>query len=257
MLRGVSLFILILTFVILVSRVGYAQGNDTTTTLIEKILPTDDDADAIAPPDTLSITPRAFDPRIREALNSDPELQYQETPTMAESLWERFLRWAKQLIAAIFRGALTTNWGRLLLYVLGAFTLVVVIMMVLKVNAFKVFYGGAGSSGFQYQVMNDDIHEMDFEKLIQEAMEKQDYRTGVRLTFLFALKILSDKNYIHWNQGKTNHDYLHELNNQELRPGFHELNAYFEYAWYGDFRINSEMFDEVQTLFRVWKGKIA
>ncbi len=128
--------------------------------------------------------------------------------------------------------------------------------MLLKVDAFKVFFSGEGANTFKHDVLDENIHAMDFEKLIQEAVSRNDFRAGVRLQFLYALKMLSDKNMIHWDQGKTNHDYIDELKIAELKSGFHDLNYYFEYAWYGNFSITQKMFAEVQVIFNEWKGKI-
>ena len=205
-----------------------------------------EEAGADALPDTSNLVIRNFDPETMQDLKDDPALQYKESPTIAESLWDRFLLWLNQLIQAIFENAVTTDWGRVLMYILGIVTLVVLIMMLLKVNAFKVFYSGQGANTFSYTALDENIHEMDFEKLIQEATGKSDYRLGVRLVFLFALKMLSDKNLIHWNQGKTNHDYINELNLTDIKAGFNELNFYFEYAWYGNFSINQETFSRVR-----------
>jgi hypothetical protein len=136
----------------------------------------------------------------------------------------------------------------------GIVVVVVLVMMLLKVNAFKVFYSGEGTSTLRYNTLDENIHEMDFDKLIEEAMSKKDYRLGIRLVFLYALKMLSDKNHIHWDQGKTNHDYLDELKLAELKEGFSDLNYYFEYAWYGNFNINAEMFHHVQDIFQIMEN---
>lgn len=216
----------------------------------------EEDKDSNAPPDTSTIFLRNFDTEAVEELKEDSELKYKETPTVAESIWDRFLLWLNQLVQAIFESAVTTDWGRMLMYFVGIIILVVLIMMLLKVNAFKVFYSGQGANTFNYSALDENIHEMDFEKLIQEATRQNDYRLGVRLLFLYALKILSDKNLIHWNQGKTNHDYIDELKTKDVKAGFNELNFYFEYAWYGNFTINQETFSRVQVIFDEWKGKL-
>lgn len=212
--------------------------------------------DSQAIPDTSKIVERNFDEKTLRSLKDDSALQYRESPTIAESLWDRFRLWLNQLIQAIFKHAVTTNWGRVFMYFVGIVLLIVLIMMLLKVNAFKIFYSGQGANTFNYTVLDENIHEMDFEKLIQEAAEKNDYRLGVRLVFLYALKILSDKNLIHWDQGKTNHDYLDELKPTAIKAGFNELNSYFEYAWYGNFSINLETFTRVRLTFAEWKGKL-
>jgi hypothetical protein len=227
---------------------------NTASTNSEEVV--EEGKDSYAMPDTSRIILRNFDTRTVEDLKDDPALQYRETPTIAESLWDRFRLWLDQLIQAIFENAVTTDWGRVLMYILGIVILVVLIMMLLKVNAFKVFYSGQGANTFNYSALDENIHEMDFEKLIQEATRKNDYRLGVRLVFLFALKMLSDKNLIHWSQGKTNHDYISELKLNDVKAGFNELNFYFEYAWYGNFRINQETFSRVQLIFDEWKDKL-
>lgn len=216
----------------------------------------DEDEVLVAPPDSTDVAERPFDSGKVDELKSDPGLQYKEAPTIAESLWDRFLVWLNQIIEAIFDNAVNTNWGRVLAYLVGIALLVVVIMMILKVDAFKIFYAGQGASTIKYNVLDENIHEMDFENLIQEAISKNDYRTGVRLVFLYSLKILSDKQLIHWEQGKTNHDYVAELKSPELKTGFNELSFYFEYAWYGNFSINHDLFSKVQHTFTTWKAQL-
>lgn len=183
-------------------------------------------------------------------------MNYKRPPTAAESLWDRFWMWIAQLISKMFRTAVDTNWGRLIVYAIGLILLVVLVMLILKVNAFKVLYSGEGNTK-KYQVLDENIHEMDFEKLVQEALDQQDYRRGIRLLFLYALKLLSDKQLIQWESGKTNHDYVVELEKKELKTGLNELSFYFDYAWYGNFLINRDTFNKVQTTFTDWKRKIS
>ena len=231
--------------------------NESVVVEGESVYANDDrTVDSYALPDSSAITPRSADAEELQKLKSNPALQYKEPPTIAESIWDRFLLWLRQMISSIFESAVTTNWGKLLAYITGIVLVIVLIMMLLKVNAFKVLYSGDGASGFRYNALDENIHEMDFEKLIEEAIAKSDYRGGVRLVFLYSLKMLSDKNHIHWNQGKTNQDYLDELKLAELKPGFSDLNYYFEYAWYGNFKINAEMFIHVQDIFKTWRTNI-
>jgi hypothetical protein len=225
-----------------VAKHGYGDNNDST--------------DSFALPDSTLITQRPGDSETLQRLKTDPELQYKEPPTIAESLWERFLIWLGQFFESLFKAAVTTNWGKVLLYLAGVAVLIIVIMMLLKVNAFKILYSGSGANTFRANVLDENIHEMDFDKLIEEAIGRKDYRGGVRLVFLYALKMLSDKNLINWDQGKTNHDYLDELKTVDLKPGFNDLNYYFEYAWYGNFNITPETFSHVQEIFKTWRNNI-
>jgi hypothetical protein len=209
-----------------------------------------------AEPDSLVIQKRSFSEEKLDRLKSDPDLDYKQPPTVAESLWDRFWAWIGQLLDGMFDQAVNTNWGRVIVYIVGLALFIVLIMLILKVNAFKVLYSGEGKAQ-KYQVLDENIHEMDFEKLIAEAMDQQDYRRGIRLLFLYALKLLADKHLIHWEPGKTNHDYVGELSKIELRTGLNELSFYFDYAWYGNFKINREAFSKVHDNFEAWKSKIS
>jgi hypothetical protein len=203
----------------------------------------------------LAVEKKSFSEADVRRMKEDPEMDYKQLPTVAESLWDRFWAWVAQILDSFFRAATTTNWGRLIVYAVGLALLVIIIMLMLKVNAFKVLYS-AGGGAQKYQLFDENIHEMDFEKLIRESIEQQDYRRGVRLLFLYALKLLSDKQLIHFEAGKTNHDYVTELEKGELKTGLNELSFYFDYAWYGNFSINHDTFNKVQQTFADWKTKI-
>jgi hypothetical protein len=206
-------------------------------------------------PDSSRVQHKAFSESKYDELKKDSDLDYTQAPTVGQSLWKRFLGWLGQLINTIFENAVTTNWGRVLLYAVTLGLIIVIIMMILKVNAFRVLYSGEGQAQ-KYQVFDENIHEMDFEKLIKDTLDQKDYRRGVRLVFLYALKLLSDKDLIHFQSGKTNHDYVAELNEKDLKTGFNELSFYFEYAWYGNFNINLETFKKVDDTFKNWRSKM-
>jgi Domain of unknown function (DUF4129) len=207
--------------------------------------------------DTLKINPRSFSSAEVDKLKSDPDLNYQQPPTIAESLWDRFKQWLGWLFNTLFEKAATTDLGRLIMYTLAGILLIIVIMMLLKVNAFKVFYSGADQAKQGYQVFHENIHEMDFEKLIHEATEKNEFRLATRLIFLHALKLLSDKHLIEFNPGKTNHDYVEELITPDLKTGLNELSFYFDYAWYGNFSINDIQFQRIKNTFSEWRTKMS
>jgi hypothetical protein len=206
--------------------------------------------------DSTAIERRSFDEGALNELKTNDDLDYKQPPTIVESLWDRFVSWLQGLFGWLFQGAVTTNWGRVMLYALGLIVLVALIMMLLKVDALRVFQSGADKGALNYGAFTENIHEMNFEALIAQALAKKEYRLGVRLTFLYALKILSDKQHVDWRPGKTNHDYLAELKEGELKTGFNELSFYFDYTWYGDFNVNEVLFQKVNSIFDNWRKKI-
>lgn len=210
--------------------------------------------DYSAPADSLAVQSKNFDAATLERLKQDPDMRYQQPPSVAESLWQRIVRWIIDFIVSLLDGAMNTTWGNVIMYAIGVVLMVVIIMMLLKVNAFRVLYNAQGSA--RGGGIEENIHEMNFEHLIEEAISQHDYRRGVRLLFLFALKMLSDKHLIKWESGKTNHEYVSELQTNELRSGLNELSFYFDYAWYGNFEITAETYHKAALIFSVWKEKV-
>jgi hypothetical protein len=207
--------------------------------------------------DTSKIDTRSFSRAEVEELKADQNLNYKQPPTVAESLWDRFKQWLAWFFESLFKNATTTDLGRVIMFTIAGILLIVVIMMLLKVNAFKVFYSGADQAKQTYQIFHENIHEMDFEKLIQDATEKNEFRLATRLIFLHALKLLSDKQLIEFNPGKTNHDYVEELKTADLKTGLNELSFYFDYAWYGNFAINDTQFQKIRKTFAEWQTKLS
>ncbi len=202
-----------------------------------------------------TVVHRQFDKEKVEKLKNDDELTY-SLDKATVSLWDRFWRWFGRVLEDLFSGTRDASWGRFLVYAGMTLLLMYVIFRLLKIDALKMFYGRADSGSMKYTVLEENIHEMNFEKLIEEAKSRKDYRLAIRLIFLFSLKMLSDKHHIYWEPGKTNHDYLNELQTKELKSGLRELNYYFEYAWYGNFAVNASLFTTVNNTFSTWRTKI-
>jgi len=171
-------------------------------------------------------------------------------------MWDKFKQWLAEVIADLFRGAATTNMGSMIVYLLGGALLIYLTMTLLRVNAFRVLFSHGDISNSSYNVLNENIHEMDFEKLISEAVTNKDYRLGTRLIFLSALKTLADKHLLDWHPGKTNHDYMAELKRPDLKEGFNHLSLYFDYAWYGNFEVSLDIFQRMQGIFHNWRNQI-
>lgn len=211
--------------------------------------------DQDAPADNAQIKSRSFSKKQIEQLKDDADLNYKEPPSVGASLWDRFLAWLIDFLSSVFDKAYNTSWGNAIVYLIGIALVIVVVMMLLKVDAFKMLYGG-GNSKINAQILDENIHEMDFDQLIQEAVRNQDYRRGIRLLFLYSLKLLSDKHLIHWENGKTNREYVAELQQPDLKPGLNELSFYFDYAWYGNFSITADTFGKAESIFKNWKQKV-
>lgn len=206
--------------------------------------------------DSLAYESRAFNPDVLEKLRQDPELSYSYTQA-STTLWDAFWRWVSNQLRGFFQtdGA-SGKWDQLLLFVLFVSALVYAIIRLLKIDTFRILYKEKGRHPIEGIIVHEDIHEMDFEKLLKEAADAKNYRLAIRLYYLWALKMLADGNHLHWEPGKTNHDYLLELRTSSLKGGFRQLSYYFEYTWYGNFSVTNELFARVNGIFTEWKTRI-
>jgi hypothetical protein len=100
-----------------------------------------------------------------------------------------------------------------------------------------------------YETHAENIHELDFNTLLDEAVQQQDYRRAIRLYYLHTLKQLTDRELIHWQPGKTNRSYIRELQAKALRTDFEKITALFEYVWYGGSRVTEAHFSATRQAF--------
>ncbi len=97
--------------------------------------------------------------------------------------------------------------------------------------------------------IEEDVTKMEFEDLVQKAIDAGNFRVAVRLLYLRALKQLTEQSLINWHREKTNHDYIRELKDKNLRPGFSDVTLIFEYIWYGEFPVNKDDFNLARASF--------
>lgn len=190
----------------------------------------------------------SFDQRIIDEFKEDADFIYMQPPgtrpNFLKTLFNKFFQW----LVMIFGNE-------------GFAWLVLIVMIIAGVVGLGLaFYGifGIGKTipiyskelnGLDYSVKDENIHELNFMDEIDLAVEQQDYRRAIRLIYLYALKLLSDKNVIDWLPAKTNHDYLYEIQNEYFKKQFSMLSYYFEYVWYGDFQANATQFEEMKNAF--------
>ncbi|CAM1370733.1 hypothetical protein [Tenacibaculum xiamenense] len=100
-----------------------------------------------------------------------------------------------------------------------------------------------------YEDEEEDIHENDFEKLLQRAKKNGDFRLATRYYYLLLLKNMSKNNLIDYHKDKTNSQYIFELKNAETRKQFSYLLYIYDYVWYGEFPIDIIKFETIETSY--------
>lgn len=207
----------------------YAQSADADT-LTEQIQPAQ---------------PRSFSQEKIETYLEDSDFDYPERGKPSINVWSRFWRWVWSLFPEISFGI---GWGPVLrigFYVLCGMIIIYAILRLLGLDTSQIL-GRSAAGQVQYAGEIEDIHGINFEQEISQATAQKAYRQAIRWCYLWALKKLNDQQHIDWYPGKTNHDYLAELEDQILHQRLSYLVYLYEYTWYGDFPADEALYQDAR-----------
>ncbi|MCX2743990.1 hypothetical protein OO013_08950 [Mangrovivirga sp. M17] len=79
---------------------------------------------------------------------------------------------------------------------------------------------------------------LDFDQLIKQAEDEGNYAYSLRLLYQWVIRILAENEYIIWKKDKTNHQFLNEIKDQEIKSDFRKITLIFEKYWYGEYPID-------------------
>jgi len=191
-----------------------------------------------------------FDKEKLKELASDDSFDYNRKYIPRNySIRELIANWILDKIIRFFslmgRNSETTKY---VFYFLSVLAICYFIARLLKIDNTYLFYK-QGSSPKNPGIFEENIHEIDMEKAIEDAIKSKDYKKAVRLFYLSLLKTLDAREIIKWELHKTNHDYEHEIKDTALKADFVSLTRYFEYIIYGNFNLDEVGFLNAQSIY--------
>ena len=198
--------------------------------------------------DSLRVETRDIAAEKLDAFRSDDDFDYGTYARPTLTLWQRIKYWIAQQIDRLFNN---TYFGRIYEIILYAVCLLIIVLVIIKLSGVSVrqlFFGRNDRGLVSADGLEDNIHAVNFEEEIAQALKAQNYRWAVRLQYVFALKKLTDQQMIRWQPGKTNHDYQQEMRGTPLETAFNQLSYYYEYAWYGNFPVDEALYQRVEDL---------
>ncbi len=178
-----------------------------------------------------------------------------EQVNYVENWWSRLLRQLFEWFSKNFSGVGNPNFWKGVAYFFVASVVVFIILKLIGVN-FDGLFKKKSKYDIPYETIEENIHQINFNEAISEAVAQKNYRLAVRLYYLKALKELSDAGLIHWQINKTNQSYVYELQSSTLKTSFNQVTRQFEYTWYGDFPIDEEHFVEIREDFLKFSNQI-
>lgn len=189
-------------------------------------------------PDSLSIQKYA----------KDKDFIYFDDPKATMTLWEKFIAWIKSQSQLLFQTDTYNTTIDIIIYLLIGLAVIVILYGIFKPDIRNIFFTNDRKS-IKYSEEIEDINVIDFDKLIEDAVEKGNYRFAVRLNYLKVLKLLADRGIISWRIEKTNREFVREIKLKQIKSAFENITSNFELIWYGGLTIEADSYNEIKESF--------
>ena len=171
---------------------------------------------------------------------SDARYDYNSQLQMSDTgLTEIIRQWLAHILRRLFRNAEVdtidtwTGW-----VLIGGFVLVLALAIYfIRKKHPALFMREKKMPDLPYDVEEENIYGVDFEKELSAALTSNDFRSAVRLLYLQTLRFLADKQRI-------------ELKPAVLRPVFRDFTNRFLQVRYGNYQATPELFDAMRELQR-------
>lgn len=199
--------------------------------------------------DSSDVTSRSFEEASLDRFREHPDFQYSEQQ-LDLTWWQRLKQWVRYKIAELMSREGSWSLLKNTILVLGVAVLIYLIMKLLGMDATSIFLRKPQAVVSEPSGRMENLHAIDFDHELQDAITSGNYRLAVRMLYLACLRKLSDRQMVEWLPAKTNTAYVDELRGTPLEASFRQLTRQFEYIWYGDFRIDRQRFMQLHEAFR-------
>ena len=162
------------------------------------------------------------------------------------NLMEIIIRWLSRLLSHIFDNDTAEVIARWFLIVFFILTVLLVIYFIYKKR--PELFLKEKKTLLPYEVEQENIYRIDFDKQLTAALANADFRTAIRILYLQTLRFIADKQWIDWQIYKTPTEYIYELKPAGLKTPFRDFTNRFLQVRYGNFKATRELFDSMCNL---------
>jgi hypothetical protein len=195
---------------------------------------------------------------ILEKYRNDPGFNYDGKPEEADDWITKIKTWINQQLAILRSSKVYSTLLDYLYYGLMIIALILIVRGIIKADRRGLLFGKINSNEIKIIESAEDISQLNFDELINSAIETKQYKLAIRYLFLKSLKLLSEKGLIELRNNKTNYQYLSEIKSNQISEVFRNTTSSFEWIWYGDFPIDENILkysqNEFNTLFVLIKS---
>ncbi|MBT8325375.1 MAG: hypothetical protein KJO96_08765 [Winogradskyella sp.] len=210
-----------------------------------------DEAEASIQRDSSQIDIRYFEDNIVDRYPGD-EFNYSINDTGGVNLIQRALSKFFKWLSDVFGFDIDFIDYQILEYIIyGILSLIVIYVIVryLKDTSVNKMLRSEVTDIENFSFTETTIDTVNFNALVSQALNEDNYRLATRYLYLKTLKELSNQDIIDWHFDKTNSDYVKEINDDTIKQLFKRISYIYDYIWYGEFPIDKQSFDKNMLTF--------
>jgi hypothetical protein len=245
------LFFLIFLFL----SISFGKAQDTIVPTQPEVVRFDTDSE---------VSPMEFSEERIESFKADEDFNYTEIQPDEDNWWEKFKRWLSDLWYRFWDWLLpdyasSPFWSfivSILPYLIILSIIVFIVWLFYRLNPGAKILKSQDAPDVFFTEEEEIIKTKDIQKLIEQALENQDYRLAVRYSYLLILKRLSNAHVIEYEFDKTNSDYIAEITSENINDQFKKVTTLYDYIWYGSFSVTQADYQIAQKTFNRLKTQI-
>jgi hypothetical protein len=214
------------------------------------------------PESRLSADSSAVDVRLPDSnriasYQNDPDFRYNTGREEQMSFMEMLLFELIRFLERMFGDGTGEQALNIFFLIVVIAALALLINQLMKGNIRGAFYGRQSAPAIRFSGSEETMSTEQLDRLIGEARKSGNYREAVRLTYYKLLRELAGAGLISWASGKTNIDYLYELQPHPSAGPMKQLTRIYDFTEYGNFDIDSSGYDRVEQLSKQIMNRIS
>ena len=177
------------------------------------------------------------------------DFNYEEGPKEADDWITKVRNWIREQLIILSSSKTYSTLLDILYYGLMVIAILLIIRGLIKADRRGLLFGKVNSNEINVIAKEEDISKIDFDELIANALDNNQFKLAIRYFYLKSLKMLSERGLIELRNNKTNYQYLNEIKNIQIAEAFKVTTNRFEWIWYGDFPIDEDIIKISQSDF--------
>lgn len=204
--------------------------------------------------DSVSVGIRVRQPeeQFLQQFREDPAFNY-FTVQSGPSLWDRLKWWIWRHLNLNISSSGDNFWLQL---ILEGMALALVILLIYWLVKRKYLKRKSRNAVAEVVDLKEQLDDISYPGLVEQAVVAGNYSLAVRIHYLYILRLLDEKEIIHWDVHRTNLSYYYEIKGEKLREHFRKLIRIFDCVCYGEFQVDKDLYCSLEQEFNAFRKEI-